>query len=150
MFVVHIISEITAYPRLEEKIVFGSVFKAKQNKNQLIAFSLLPFPPQTQEKFDKEISAQRIESRLLYIGRLTGLSLYSPSSCLVTKSATLGKHFRLSLDAGSFKMFQLQVYLRRMCWNQTHFSLCSLVKQSLFSHLHKWKSSGSTQKAQGV
>lgn len=62
------------------------------------------------------------------MGRLTGLSLYSPSSCLVIESATLGKQFRLSLDAGSFKMFQFQIYLRRVCWNQICLSLCSLVK----------------------
>lgn len=96
MFVRSIIFTTPASPRLEKKIIFGSVLKAKQtkqNKNQLIA--LLPFYPQTQGKFDKEKSAQGIERRPLYIGRLTGLSLYSPSLHLVIKSDTLGKNFRL-------------------------------------------------------
>lgn len=103
----------------KRKIIFGVFSKQRKTKSAHYLLSS-PFPPlQNQEKFDKEILAHVRERRLLYVGRLTGLSLYSPSSCLVIKSVAFGK---LSLGAGSLKCFNFR-FIWEDCRNHTHFSL---------------------------
>jgi len=49
MFVVNIIAETTVYPRLEEKIMFGTVFNQSKTKTSLL-LSLFPLLPHKYKK----------------------------------------------------------------------------------------------------